>query len=75
LTAKHVGFQVRILLGGESKNRQIKEWQGRKDIVVCTPGRVLDLLETQPQFAAAIRHTQMVSFFLLCSPLSLEIYS
>ena len=63
LTAKHVGFQVRVLLGGESKFRQIKEWQGRKDIVVCTPGRILDLLESQPEFAAALQHTQVVSFF------------
>ena len=61
LTAKHVGFQVRILLGGESKYRQIKEWQGRKDIVVCTPGRILDLLETQPEFAEALKYTQVVS--------------
>ena len=63
LTAKHVGFQVRVLLGGESKSRQIKQWQDRKDIVVCTPGRVLDLLESVPQFADALKHTQVVSSF------------
>lgn len=63
LTAKHLGFQVRILLGGEAKFRQIKLWQGRKDIVVCTPGRILDLLETEPQFAEALKYTQVVRFF------------
>jgi ATP-dependent RNA helicase MSS116, mitochondrial len=57
---KHVGFQIRLLLGGESKHKQIKEWQGRKDIVVCTPGRILDLLETEPQFSAALKYTQVV---------------
>lgn len=70
LTAKHVGFQVRVLLGGESRYRQIKEWQGRKDIVVCTPGRVLDLLESEPQFAEAMKHTQVVSFFSFALSLS-----
>ncbi|KAF8805541.1 DEAD-domain-containing protein [Phlegmacium glaucopus] len=34
LTAKHVGFQVRVLLGGESRARQIRDWQGHKDIVL-----------------------------------------
>ena len=67
LTAKHIGFQVRVLLGGESRYRQIKEWQGRKDIVVCTPGRVLDLLESEPQFADALKHTQVVSVFFSLS--------
>ena len=66
LTKKHLGFQVRVLLGGESKMRQIKEWNGRKDIVVCTPGRILDLLESNLQFGDALKYTQMVSlpFFL-----------
>lgn len=70
LTAKHVGFQVRVLLGGESKYRQIKEWQGRKDIVVCTPGRILDLLESEPQFAEALKHTQLVSLCWTLFPLA-----
>lgn len=60
LTKHHLGFQVRVLLGGESKRRQISEWRGRKDIVVCTPGRILDLLETEPDFAKALKYTQMV---------------
>lgn len=69
LTKNHLGFQIRVLLGGESKFRQIKEWQGRKDIVVCTPGRMLDLLESNPQFSEALKYTQMVSllFFFGCT--------
>ena len=70
LTKGHRGFQIRVLLGGESKYRQIRDWEGRKDIVVCTPGRVLDLLESVPQFAKALKYTQMVSlfsFFFWCS--------
>jgi ATP-dependent RNA helicase MSS116 len=69
LTAKHFGFQVRILLGGESRHRQIREWQGRKDIVVCTPGRILDLLESQPQFSDALKFTQVVRALI-----SLEVF-
>jgi ATP-dependent RNA helicase MSS116 len=69
LTKKH-GFQVRVLLGGESKSRQIREWTGRKDIVVCTAGRVLDLLDSVPKFSEPFKHTQMpvVSFFLHSFP-------
>lgn len=77
LTRHHLGFQIRILLGGESKNRQIREWCGRKDIVVCTPGRILDLLETRPEFAEALKYTQMVSLlfsFFFGVPLSFDIY-
>jgi ATP-dependent RNA helicase MSS116 len=68
LTKKHRGFGIRILLGGESKNRQIREWEGRKDIVVCTPGRLLDLLDTEPPFSKALKYTQMVSFFWCSFP-------
>ena len=63
LTKNHFGFQIRVLLGGESRMRQIKQWQGRKDIVVCTPGRILDLLETNPEFPEAFKYTRVVSLF------------
>ena len=72
LTKKHLGFQIRVLLGGESKMRQIREWQGRKDIVVCTPGRILDLLESNLQFAEALKYTQMVSHLSFCVPFRLR---
>ncbi|KAF8156876.1 P-loop containing nucleoside triphosphate hydrolase protein [Crassisporium funariophilum] len=60
LTAHHQGFQVRILLGGESRYKQISQWQGRKDIVVATPGRILDLLASEPEFEAALKHTKLL---------------
>ncbi|OCF37370.1 RNA helicase [Kwoniella heveanensis BCC8398] len=41
----HKEMQVRLLVGGESRHRQLKDWKrGRKDIVVATPGRLKDLL-------------------------------
>ena len=40
------GFGVQLLVGGESRTRQMKGWvEGRKDVVVGTPGRLRDLLE------------------------------
>ena len=63
LTRHHVGFQIRVLLGGESKKRQVREWEGRKDIVVCTPGRILDLIDSVPKFSEPLKYTQMVSDF------------
>ncbi|KAF8970406.1 P-loop containing nucleoside triphosphate hydrolase protein [Flammula alnicola] len=61
LTTHHKGFQVQVLLGGESKPRQVREWaRGRKDVVVATPGRLMDLLDSEPQFARALAGTKML---------------
>ncbi|KDR68328.1 hypothetical protein GALMADRAFT_272558 [Galerina marginata CBS 339.88] len=61
LTAHHRGFQVQLLLGGESKGRQMREWRyGRKDIVVATPGRLLDLINTEPEVAEVVSSAKML---------------
>ncbi|PPQ88564.1 LOW QUALITY PROTEIN: hypothetical protein CVT25_009944 [Psilocybe cyanescens] len=60
LTVHHPGWQTQILLGGESKSRQLREWRGRKDIVVATPGRILDLLASEPAVADAISTCNLV---------------
>ncbi|KAF9484826.1 DEAD-domain-containing protein [Pholiota conissans] len=61
LTAHHKGFQVQVLLGGESKGRQIGSWErGRKDVVVATPGRLMDLLDSVPMFKEALAHTKIL---------------
>ncbi|KAF8906813.1 P-loop containing nucleoside triphosphate hydrolase protein [Gymnopilus junonius] len=61
LTAHHRGFQVQILLGGESKFRQMREWsKGRKDIVVATPGRLLDLINTEPEVHDLMKSCKML---------------
>lgn len=66
LTVHHKGFQVQVLLGGESKGRQIGSWErGRKDIVVATPGRMMDLLDSVPMFSEALANTKIVIFFIL----------
>ena len=70
LTSHHPGFQVQVLLGGESKNAQMRSWVGRrdgrggrKDIVVATPGRLLDLIKTEPSVLEAIKRTKTVRVF------------
>ncbi|WVQ98006.1 hypothetical protein IAU59_005126 [Kwoniella sp. CBS 9459] len=53
----HKEMQVRLLVGGESRHRQLKDWKrGRKDIVVATPGRLKDLL-TEEEVRSAIEFT------------------
>ena len=56
----HKDFEVRLLVGGESRNYQMRQWsRGRKDIVVATPGRMRDLL-SEPDVAEAIRQTDLL---------------
>lgn len=60
LTHHHKGFGVQVLVGGENKGRQLSSWYGRKDVVVATPGRIMDLLENEPGFEDAFKSTQVV---------------
>jgi ATP-dependent RNA helicase MSS116 len=64
LTAHHDGFEVQLLVGGESRRGQLRSWKGRKDLVVATPGRLRDLLGER-EVESALKHTQTVGFFLL----------
>ncbi|WVW78514.1 hypothetical protein I302_100469 [Kwoniella bestiolae CBS 10118] len=56
----HKEMQVRLLVGGESRHRQLKDWKrGRKDIVVATPGRLKDLL-SEEEVKSAIEFTDQL---------------
>ena len=56
----HKKIEVRLLVGGESRNFQMRQWsRGRKDIVVATPGRLCDLL-SEPDVNEAIRQTDLL---------------
>ncbi|KAJ7868608.1 P-loop containing nucleoside triphosphate hydrolase protein [Mycena olivaceomarginata] len=58
LTHNHTDFEVRLFTGGTSKRMQMRDWmKGRKDIVVSTPGRLRDLLESEPDVRSAIAET------------------
>jgi len=55
------GFEVRLLVGGMSKKQQMKDWMlGRRDIVVSTPGRLRDLLYSEPDVVEGMRTVQNV---------------
>ncbi|EMD34793.1 hypothetical protein CERSUDRAFT_116979 [Gelatoporia subvermispora B] len=59
LTHHHDGFEVRLLVGGNSKGKQVRDWvKGRRDIVVATPGRLRDMLQTEPEIKAGIAKTK-----------------
>ena len=94
LTSHHKGWQVQVLLGGESKRMQLASWHGdggsgryindrrgnggarmpsikpggRKDIVVATPGRLLDLINSENGFKDAFKSCRLVRllFSLFC---------
>ncbi|KAJ7150879.1 P-loop containing nucleoside triphosphate hydrolase protein [Mycena crocata] len=60
LVHHHEDFEVRLFTGGTSKRMQMRDWmKGRKDIVVATPGRLRDLLESEPDVRAAIAETSV----------------
>ncbi|KAF9527467.1 P-loop containing nucleoside triphosphate hydrolase protein [Crepidotus variabilis] len=60
LTTHHRGFGVQVILGGESRGRQLRQWRGRKDIIVATPGRVIDLLESEESVSQAMKSTKLL---------------
>ena len=62
LVKHHTELQVHLLVGGGSKRNQLKDWmRSTRDIVVCTPGRMRDLLENEPDVAGPISKSKMVS--------------
>ncbi|KAG8794613.1 hypothetical protein FRC12_023111 [Ceratobasidium sp. 428] len=61
LTQHHDGFEVRLFVGGNSKREQMRGWmKGRRDIVVATPGRLRDLIHSEPAIAEGLKNTQML---------------
>ncbi|KAG2132697.1 DEAD-domain-containing protein [Suillus bovinus] len=63
LTAHHKDFEVRLFFGGASKRIQMRDFmKGRRDIVVATPGRLRDLLQSEPEVANGISKCKMVIF-------------
>ncbi len=42
----NIGLKTAILIGGESMNRQIKMLQAQPHIIIATPGRLIDHLES-----------------------------
>lgn len=59
---QHLGsFEVQLFVGGESKGQQLREFRrGTHDIIVATPGRLRDMLDSSKDVAASVAHTQTV---------------
>ncbi|KAJ2286718.1 hypothetical protein IWW55_006903, partial [Coemansia sp. RSA 2706] len=59
--AKFHSWDVQLLVGGESTGGQLRRLRiARSDIVVATPGRLLDFLKNQPEFAQKAATTRML---------------
>ncbi|PSR78593.1 hypothetical protein PHLCEN_2v7340 [Hermanssonia centrifuga] len=55
------GFETRLFVGGESKRMQMRDWMhGSRDIVVATPGRIRDVLESEPEVTKGLEKTPML---------------
>lgn len=64
LTHHHKDFEVRLFFGGASKRQQMRDFmKGRRDIVVATPGRLRDLLQSEPDVAKGFSQCKMVRHF------------
>ncbi|KAH7921569.1 DEAD-domain-containing protein [Leucogyrophana mollusca] len=61
LTHHHKDFEVRLFYGGGSRKLQMRDWmKGRRDIVVATPGRLRDLLQSEPEVAHGLSKCKML---------------
>lgn len=75
LTHHHPDFEVRLFVGGMSKRLQMRDWmKGRRDIVVATPGRLFDLLQSEPEIKNGFAKTQIVSLHYSLSRSRLDEY-
>lgn len=65
---KHHGHQVHLFVGGENKFRQMRGFDmGRKDIIVATPGRLQDMIQSEPSVKRALENINTVGISLASS--------
>lgn len=61
LTRHHPDFNVHVWIGAMSKRTQMRDFMKKgRDIVVATPGRLRDLLESEPDVRQGLSYTQQV---------------
>ncbi|KZV99244.1 DEAD-domain-containing protein [Exidia glandulosa HHB12029] len=61
VTTHQPEFEVRLFVGGVSKGMQMRDFmRGRRDIVVATTGRLLDLIKSEPEVRASLKQTQLL---------------
>ena len=54
--AQAMGIRLAAIYGGDPIEKQIKQLQGGVDLVVCTPGRAIDLIDRGDLSVAEITH-------------------
>ncbi|KAF9268680.1 DEAD-domain-containing protein [Marasmius fiardii PR-910] len=63
LTKHHPDLNVHVWVGAASKRIQMRDFMKKsRDIVVATPGRLRDLLESEPDVQRGLSHTHQVIF-------------
>ncbi|KZV62251.1 DEAD-domain-containing protein [Peniophora sp. CONT] len=57
----HTGLETRLFTGGTARGAQLRDFQrGRRDIVVATPGRLLDLLNAESDVAQSFKNLNVL---------------
>jgi ATP-dependent RNA helicase MSS116, mitochondrial len=65
---EHTPLEVKLFTGGSSRNQQLRSFvRGRRDIVVATPGRLLDLLSSEEEVKKSVKDLQLVRALLFHS--------
>lgn len=68
LTAHLDDFGVRLFVGGASKGPQMRDWmRGKRDILVATPGRLRDFIQTEPEVSRGLAKTPIVRLHIRIS--------
>lgn len=64
LSSNSNGMEIRQFIGGMSKKIQMRDWnRGRRDIVVATPGRLRDMLHSEPDLVEGLKYTRLVRVY------------
>ncbi|MFP7675240.1 DEAD/DEAH box helicase [Marivita sp. S0852] len=56
MLTKNTNLRVTVVVGGQSINKQIHQLQRGTDILVATPGRLIDLMDRRSVLLSQVRH-------------------
>ena len=58
--ARHTSLRTCVVVGGTNIATDVKRMHSQVDILVATPGRLVDHLKTTPDFARRLEHTRVL---------------